>query len=333
MSNVYKRPMFRRGGSTNMNGIMDGITDRRDYNVGGGAGMAADNIRLSDLAFMKREMPSVPDEVRSAPSIRNDSDSSYAETVRKIMEDYESKRVNPVYKLLTQGGLRGMSERGGGSVAANLAKAFEGPTDELFKDLDAKRAMERDIELKIADVAEQKNRRLQEQGFELEKLMTKDQRNKLMEKAIQFAKGDEQGRSAEQIYSILVRNQLKEDPDFRRMADPRETEAKTIETRISEYTSPASGLGINRRAAANVVKTEMEIEAGKYGDVPLNVEKTYIDADDIRDARPDEQGNLYLKKESGAADYPDGYVYINPQDGKIYLKEGNIFKIQMFPTE
>ena len=69
-----------------------------------------------------------------------------------------------------QGGLKGMYERGGGSVAANLAKAFEGPTDQLFKDLDAKRAMERDIELKIADVAEQKNRRLQELGFELDKL-------------------------------------------------------------------------------------------------------------------------------------------------------------------
>jgi len=129
--------MFRRGGSTNMNGIMDGITDRRDYNVGGGAGMAAENIRVSDLPFMKREMPSVPDEVRSAPSIRNDPDSSYAETVRKIMEDYKSKEVNPIYKLLMQGGLKGMYERGGGSVAANLAKAFEGPTDQLFKDLDA----------------------------------------------------------------------------------------------------------------------------------------------------------------------------------------------------
>ena len=155
-----------------MNGIMDGITDREDrekFNEG------SNNPLLqypTDYfpTLGTREIPSAPEEVRSAPSIRNDSDSSYAETVRKIMEDYESKRVNPIYKLLMQGGLKGMYERGGGSVAANLAKAFEGPTDQLFKDLDAKRAMERDIELKIADVAEQKNRRLQEQGFELDKL-------------------------------------------------------------------------------------------------------------------------------------------------------------------
>ena len=316
-----------------MNGIMDGITDRRDYNVGGGAGMAAENIRVSDLPFMKREMPSVPDEVRSAPSIRNDSDSSYAETVRKIMEDYKSKEVNPIYKLLMQGGLKGMYERGGGSVAANLAKAFEGPTDQLFKDLDAKRAMERDIELKIADVAEQKNRRLQEQGFELQKLLTKDMRNELRQQAINLAEGDPEGRSVDEILGILTQKKLQEISKFRKMADPRETEARSIETRISEYTSPVQGLGITRQAAANVVKTEMEIEAGKYGNVPLNVNQIYIDTDDVIDSRPDEQGNLYLKKEGGAAEYPDDFMYINPQDGKIYSKQGNRFILQRFPTK
>ena len=34
MSRVFRRPMFRRGGSTNMNGIMSGITDREDYQDG-----------------------------------------------------------------------------------------------------------------------------------------------------------------------------------------------------------------------------------------------------------------------------------------------------------
>jgi len=312
-----------------MNGIMSGIEDRQDYNVGGGAGIQAENIRVSDLPFMKNEMPSVNN---SAPSITN-KEMSFDDRIQAAQDKYNRSGIDPIYKLAIQGGLRGMSERRGGSVAANLAKAFEGPTDQLFKDLDAKRLMERDIEFKRAEVAEQKNRRLQEQGFELEKLMTKDQRNKLMEKAIQFSKGDEQGRTAEQIYSILVRNQLKEDPDFRKMADPRETEAKSIETRILEYMSPSQGLGIGRQAAANVVKTEMEIEAGKYGNVPINVNQTYIDIEDVVDSRADEQGNLYLKKEGGAAEYPDDFMYINPQDGKIYLKQGNIFKLQMFPTK
>ena len=313
-----------------MNGIMSKVEDRQDYEIGGGAGIQADNIRVSDLPFMKNKMPSVNS---SAPSITNKQDSSYEETVRKIMDEYESKRVNPIYKLAIQGGLRGMSERRGGSVAANLAKAFEGPTDQLFKDLDAKRAMERDVELRIADVAEQRKRRLQEQGFELQKLLTKDMRNELRQDAINLAEGDPQGRSVDEILGILTQKKLQELSKFRKMADPRETEARSIETRILEYMSPSQGLGIGRQAAANVVKTEMEIEAGKYGNVPLNVNQIYIDTDDVMDSRADEQGNLYLKKEGGAAEYPDEFMYINPQDGKIYLKQGNIFKLQMFPTE
>ena len=118
--------MFRRGGSTNMNGIMDGITDRQDDRQGTSlkelddyfGGVVPDtklipshpdyfkktDVGTTDIgdatsgyiSKRSREMPSVPNDVRSAPSIRNDSDSSYAETVRKIMEDYESKRVNPI---------------------------------------------------------------------------------------------------------------------------------------------------------------------------------------------------------------------------------------------
>ena len=45
------RPMFRMGGSSGT-GITSGL-DRPRYQVGGGAGMARDNIRLSDLPFMK----------------------------------------------------------------------------------------------------------------------------------------------------------------------------------------------------------------------------------------------------------------------------------------
>jgi len=336
MSNVYKRPMFRRGGSTNMNGIMDGITDRQDYNVRGGAGIASDNIRLSDLAFMKREMPSVPDDVRSAPSIRNDSEPSYEEKVRKIMEDYESKRVNPVYKLLTQGGLRGMSERGGGSVAANLAKAFEGPTDQLFKDLDAKRAMERDIELKIADVAEQKNRRLQEQGFELQKLLTKDMRNTLRQQAINLAEGDPEKRSVDEIFSILVKQKLEQDPDFRKMADPRETRQKNLITMIQSYQKPGTGMGLEYGDASKVASTHLDIMEGKYGeDVQNKLDggQPFIDRDDVEDVLPDEQGIIYMSKQPGGYKYNTKLYYINPQDGRIYKREGNRFILQRFPTE
>jgi hypothetical protein len=53
MNRVLKRPMFRIGGSAGT-GITSGL-DRQNYQFGGGAGMARDNIRLSDLPFMKTQ--------------------------------------------------------------------------------------------------------------------------------------------------------------------------------------------------------------------------------------------------------------------------------------
>ena len=48
-------------------------------------------------------------------------------------------------------------------------------------------------------------------------------RNELRQEAIYLAEGDPEGRSVDQIFGILVKQKLQKDPDFRRMADPRET--------------------------------------------------------------------------------------------------------------
>ena len=44
MSRILKRPMFRRGGSTNT-GIMSGLVDRRNYSTGMFGSMTEDQIR------------------------------------------------------------------------------------------------------------------------------------------------------------------------------------------------------------------------------------------------------------------------------------------------
>ena len=302
-----------------MNGIMSNVEDRQDYQIGGGAGIQAENIRVSDLPFMKNEMPSVNS---SAPSITNKQDSSYEETVRKIMDEYESKRVNPIYKLAIQGGLRGMSERRGGSVAANLAKAFEGPTDQLFKDLDAKRKLERDVELRIADVAEQKNRRLQEQGFELQKLLTKDMRNELRQQAINLAEGDPEGRSVDEILGILTQKKLQELSKFRKMADPRETARIEKNTKISELI--ASNKEIDGSSTFDIFTAPAYIE--ERSKLP---EKTKIDESnktiEPRSTTTDELGNLILKDKKDAVDYEPSFVYFEKNSKKFYRFNGTSF--------
>ena len=283
-----------------MNGIMSGIEDRKNYANG-------------------PEMPSVNS---SAHSITNKQDSSYEGTVRKIMEEYESKRINPIYKLAIQGGLRGMSERGGGSTIANLAKAFEGPTDQLFKDLDAKRLMERDIEFKRAEVAEQKKRRLQEQGFELDKLLTKDMRNELRQDAINLAEGDPEGRSPDEIFGILVQKKLTESSPFRKMANPEETARIKEDNKVSE-----------------LIATNKEIDGSSTFDIftaPAYIEErsklpkeTLIDESnktiEPRSTTTDELGNLILKDKKDAVDYEKGFVYFEKNSKKFYTFNGTSF--------
>jgi len=115
MSNVFKRPMFRRGGEVG-GGIMTGIVNREMHAV-------------SDPNGVGGQTPT--------PS----------EKIAEALKKYEEPAFDPVAQLLIQGGLRGMSQTGGGSVAANLAKAFEGPTADYFKAAQARKDVQREVAL------------------------------------------------------------------------------------------------------------------------------------------------------------------------------------------
>ena len=106
MSKIFKRPMFRKGGNVG-EGIMTGIVDRGNYEVGGSA----------------------------------------SERLMKVMQDYPVQTVDPVAQFLIQGGLRGLSQTGGGGTLGNLAKAFEEPTEKLFTNLGAQDKAKRDLAL------------------------------------------------------------------------------------------------------------------------------------------------------------------------------------------
>jgi hypothetical protein len=115
MSNVFKRPMFRKGGEVG-GGIMTGIVDREMH-------------AISDPNGVGGQTPS--------PS----------ERITEVLKKYEEPAFDPVAQLLIQGGLRGLSETGGGSVAANLAKAFEEPTADYFKAAQARKDVQREVAL------------------------------------------------------------------------------------------------------------------------------------------------------------------------------------------
>ena len=110
MSRVFRRPMFR-GGSTNMNGIMSGIEDRKNYANG-------------------QENPSAGDRYK------------------EVYDKYAQPTIDPLGKYLIQSGLQGLSETSGGSTLANLGKAFGGENlNQFFDSVEGQRTSARDMEL------------------------------------------------------------------------------------------------------------------------------------------------------------------------------------------
>ena len=55
----------------------------------------------------------------------NFQNGTYRQQFDEIMKKYSTPAVDPIAQLLIQGGLRGLSETGGGGTLGNLARAFE----------------------------------------------------------------------------------------------------------------------------------------------------------------------------------------------------------------
>jgi len=137
MSRVFKRPMFRKGGGVNMNGIMSNIQDRENYEKG------------TELTPRQR--------------------------YEQIVNQYSSPAVDPLGRYLIEGSLRGFGETGG-TTLQNLSKAFGGETLQRFFDAqDRQRMSERDMKLAGLEMdleEEDREATLQQQKFQ-EKLLGK----------------------------------------------------------------------------------------------------------------------------------------------------------------
>jgi hypothetical protein len=77
----------------------------------------------------------------------NFSKGTYKERFDKIMEQYSTPAVDPIAQLLIQGGLRGLSETGGGGTLGNLARAFEPAVGQAFQTMGSQRAAEKQAAL------------------------------------------------------------------------------------------------------------------------------------------------------------------------------------------
>ena len=65
----------------------------------------------------------------------------------EIVQKYAQPAIDPISQLLIQGGLRGMSQTGGGGTLGNLAMAFEQPTAQLFQNLQTQKDLQRETDI------------------------------------------------------------------------------------------------------------------------------------------------------------------------------------------
>jgi len=105
-----------------------------------------------------------------------------SERIKAALEKFEEPAFDPVAQLLIQGGLRGLSQTGGGGTLANLAMAFEEPTSQYFKAAQDRKDIARETEL--AGVEADIGADLQQQKIDAEANLAK------LERDFKAAEGD-----------------------------------------------------------------------------------------------------------------------------------------------
>ena len=129
MSRVFRRPMFR-GGATNMNGIMSGINDRKNFSVG-----------------------------TDRPKLEPGRLKELVEDIRPVIEEsftgYQKPTgfEDPVYQLAIQTGLDLMSRADSQNLLRNIGAAGARQTPQFFKSLAEERAKKREFEQGVESAA------------------------------------------------------------------------------------------------------------------------------------------------------------------------------------
>ena len=117
MSRIFRRPMFRKGGGANMNGIMSGIEDRQNYAEAG---------RVEELA---------------------------AANLKTLGGDQQDKGFDPLTTFLLQYGPQVAGQTGGGNLLGNLLLAAEKPVQNLIQNQAERRKYMRDLKAGATELA------------------------------------------------------------------------------------------------------------------------------------------------------------------------------------
>jgi hypothetical protein len=199
MSRVFRRPMFRKGGGVNMNGIMSGIEDRQQFKSGSIDMNPADTgFQLSLPQRSTQELGydfnfAVPTFKRSPVRSVGDIRSTYEKELLEAAGDRGG--FDPLTTFLLQYGPQAATQTGGGGLIGNLVAAAKDPVDTLIKDKRDEDAFLRGIRTKAAGAA----------------ITTKEDQDKMameIENKIEVAKADVINKGKELQNKIYANKEL-----------------------------------------------------------------------------------------------------------------------------
>jgi hypothetical protein len=262
--------MFRKGGGANMNGIMSGIVDR-------------ENHALSD-----------PDGVGFSEKVKNRMDLiSSAVGGNQGLGD-------PLTQFLLSYGPAIATQRPTGNLLGTIVGAAKGPTEDLFKNLQAEKKLKTGVALEVLD------------SLEDEDIAP------FIQKAKQIA--DETGRDYKKVLNQLVETEL-----YRKGKSPQEKKQESFEISMAGLLDQKDNYGspfLNTYSAEKVAKAIDDVKQGKVEGVKfddIDLDLPYLRKD--IDYTTDETGKITLS-EDDVENYRDGKVIFDYRTNKYFRVNG-----------
>lgn len=252
------------------------------------------------------------------------------ERYEEIVQKYSQPAIDPLSKLLIQGGLRGLSETGGGGTLANLAMAFQEPTEQLFSDLQTRKDLEREAELAglQMDISDEEKRQAriqavkdekERQAFELKKIGVKSQAD-IDELVKKYELEEEYGTSGTGLQKDYSAQRAYEDAVDQRVASA--SKLTSFQKPNIEQAFPRATAEYDTYILRNLRKTDdvigREIAANNFGFVPFDQKKQEFDFDQMV------TGGYYY--------YPPMKVFVQ-REPKTDTSEGGLFQINPYTFE
>jgi hypothetical protein len=312
MSKVFKRPMFRKGGSVN-EGIMTGIVDREQYQTGTPDPFIGETDQFSFTPYMEKPTASSPR--MDLPDLK----SMTKENIDLLLEAAGDRGgYDPLTQFLLQYGPAAAKQTGGGTFA-NLIAAAEKPVASMIASKQKEDDFLRSIRTQATGAAMKQRSELE--ASERDRLFKKELADKQAELNRELSQADilaAKERADAKYLQDLELQQKKSQADYetrsKLLKEADLLEQKTTTEKIQEYTPGFAEeydndfTKGNRRATfefqirQQIAENFGESKVGGHIDVDVNDEKRI---------------NKVMKSKIKAGGAQK--IYYNVNDGKAYL--------------